>query len=72
METAFSNATIRRGLNCAKFYSGEKLPSSGYDVADFRRTDPLLRTPGPASRVGPAGGLFTGIVPRIEASGYGL
>jgi hypothetical protein len=48
------------------------LTISGYDVADFGRTHPLLCSPGTASPVGPARGRFAGIVPRIEAPGYEL
>lgn len=72
METPFSNATIRRGLNYAKLFSREELPSSGYDIADIGRTHTLLRPPGTTSPVGHAGGIFSDLVPRIEASSYGL
>ena len=48
------------------------LTVSGYDIADSGRTQTLLRPPGTTSPVGPAGGLFSGLVPRIEASSYEL
>lgn len=62
------SVSYKENINLCIFF----LTISGYEVADFRRTHSLLRTAGTASRVGPPGGRFTGIVPRIEASSYGV
>lgn len=45
---------------------------SRHHIADFGRPHSLHRTAGAASAVGSAGRRFTSIVPRVEASCYGL